>query len=242
MSGGDNAPGCGPPALVLGAARPPAVAIVSSAEVWLRAGAGRAGGLWERIRGQGLASPLHKLLIKDIPGLTEPCARRRPAQRAGHTPHAAAPPELGLASWWDSRALLLPGSQEGRAQREGGEPGAQGPSSTHLCKHACPGAPRIWGPGRELTRLSAQAVSRGLSGLVRAMRCSRPLGSPPAPESPPHPGQAGPSPRQLTKPAARTWPYCSAPLRAGGVQGVGREGPAGQLSPRAHSPEGKHHV
>ena len=130
-----------------------------------------------------------------------------------------------MASWWDSRAPLLPGFQEGRAQREGGEPGAQGPSSTHLCKHACPGAPRIWGPGRQLTRLSAQAVSRG---LFRVTRCSRPLGSPPAPDSsqlgvcPPHPGQAGPSPRQLTKPAALARPYCSAPAECRREAGRGQ--------------------
>lgn len=59
------------------ATRPLAAAIVCWASGVAGAGGRRpgAGGLWERIRGPGLAAPLHKLLIKDIPGMTEPCVR-----------------------------------------------------------------------------------------------------------------------------------------------------------------------
>lgn len=91
-----------------GAARPPSPSYCvlgpGVAQGW-----GPALGLWERIRGPSLASPRCKLLIKGIPGMTEPCVLRgRPA--CGMHPHAAQPsPLLGLALWCDHQTREAPG-------------------------------------------------------------------------------------------------------------------------------------
>jgi hypothetical protein len=72
---GPAAPSCPP-------TRPLAIVCPGPA-VWRWAvGPRQARGLWERIRGPGPAFPLlHKLLIKDIPGMTR-------GWRAGYVPHA----------------------------------------------------------------------------------------------------------------------------------------------------------
>ena len=118
----------------------------------------RAGGLWERIRGQGPAC---------VPPAPTPDQRHswddralcagRPAQRAGHTPHPGAPrppPSPGAGTGF---TVGQPTPATCRAQRYGcltsrgtgsgwAEVGAwhpavvtQGPDCDLFCKHACPG-------------------------------------------------------------------------------------------------------
>ena len=129
-----SSPGCR-------AACPPAAAIVSWAPVWLRAGAGGQGDCGNGLEDSGrLASPLHQLLIKGIPGMTEPCVLGgRPSMRDTHPTQA--PPTTAPRSWdWvhggtanpchlQSPEIRLPGFQGDRLGV--GEGGSLAPSCGH---------------------------------------------------------------------------------------------------------------
>lgn len=235
-AGSDNAPGCGPPAPSLSC--PPTGRGYCLLGPGVAQGRGRrAGGLWERIRGQGPAC---------VPPAPTPdqrhswddralCAQRRPSvrdTRPTQAPPSSPPRELGLDSRQDSQPLPPAGPRDtaawlpGGQARGWGEVGAwpkamvtQGPDCD-LCKHACPGTtPR---PG-----LSTQAVSWGLLDLWQDQELASPRGAP-SPgflatqgACPPHPGPKGPL--QLH----------AAPLCAG----QGRTPSARRLSSRAHSLE-----
>lgn len=78
------------------------LAIVCLACSVAQAGASRQGDCGNGLESLGLLPPLHKLLIKDIPGMTEPCVLQRLAvcglgALAGHTAAPAA--GTGLAVW-----------------------------------------------------------------------------------------------------------------------------------------------
>lgn len=158
---------------------PPRVPWLLSA--WLRAG-GRPPGLWERISGPGLASPWQKLLIKDIPGMTEPSVQDAPHRSPAHAhrpgPHrgrgrdrpcdVVTSPTRRVPRRMVAR---LPGGPAQTGSEECGEPGAAAgvpgalaaPPSGIAAAAACSGtstAP-LRGPGLELTPLSAHRRALG---------------------------------------------------------------------------------
>ena len=234
-AGSDNAPGCGPPAPSLSC--PPAEAIVSWAPVWLRAGAGGQGDCGNGLEARGrLASPLHQLLIKGIPGMTKPCALGGGPACGTHPPHRPPrPPPPGAGAGFmvgqptpatcrsQRYGCLLPGGQ-GRGRREvGAWPAAvvtQGLTVTSSANMPAQGPPPALALAHRLCPGAYWASSAG-SGAGQLQGSPQPRIPHDTRACPPHPGPEGPL--QLH----------AAPLCAG----QGCTPPARRLSSRAHSPE-----
>lgn len=194
MSGGDSAPGCGPLGAgpELPAHRP--LAIVCVAEGW-----GQAAGLWERISGPGLASSRQKLLIKDIPGMTEPSMQDAPPPQPARPAHAAAAAGASLVTESLSPTRRGAETHGGQASRR---PWADGLGGMWGARH-CSWGPQ--GPG------GTSLWNYSLSCLLRAPRRAPPWSRPGTDSpwcTPPGPGAFLPRPGWRGAPWTPGGPPC----------------------------------